>query len=231
MSENEETYTSNCLYFSFEGQDIKSIFLDFSFANIVVIEGESFSVESRGITNSNLICKVKEDGTLIIKNDNLLEQFDFTKHDRRKFIPRILVTIPKDFYFESWRVNLNAGSFLANEINSSCKSGAIRVNAGQIRINSLKGGKIDFACAAGSINFSGNLEGRSNVDCGMGSINLNIKDSINNYSCDARVGLGSVKLNEELLSTLGHSYADKICDNHISVNCGMGSVNLNIHTF
>lgn len=219
------------LYYTFGSQLIKNAFFDFSFAKAAVIEGDVFSVETRGTVNNNFLCMVKNDDTLVVKNEHPFEQFNFTSHDRTRTFPRILITVPKNFEFESLRIRLNAGTFTINSVPLHCKVGSVKVNAGEIKIDSIAGGNIDFACGAGSILFDGTTTGRCNVDCGMGSIILNIKGDSADYSCDSKVGLGSVRLNDELLTTLGRTYADKISANHISINCGLGNVNVNIHKF
>ncbi|MCR4953404.1 MAG: hypothetical protein K6A43_04955 [Treponema sp.] len=232
-TDSQGTYTSDFdgLYFSFESEQIKNVLFDFSFAKVVVIEGDFFSVETRGTVNSNFLCFVKDDDTLIVKNEHPFEQFNFMSHDRTRTFPRILITVPPKFEFESLRIKMNAGTFTLDSVPLSCKVGSVKVNAGELKIDSVVGGNIDFSCGAGSILFDGTITGRCNVDCGMGSIVLNIKGNSADYSCDSKTGLGSVKLNDELLSTLGRSYADKICQNHISVNCGLGNVELNVHKF
>ena len=70
------------------------------------------------------------------------------------------------------------------------------------------------------------LTGRSNIDCGMGAIKLELKGNQDDYSCDAKVGLGDFRFNKDKRSGVCKVYTDSPKANHFSVNCGMGSVNI-----
>ena len=78
----------------------------------------------------------------------------------------------------------------------------------------------------GNLEFKGSLTGLVNLDCGMGNVNLELKGNPKSYSYDAKVGLGDFKFNDEKRSGVCQVYASNRKQNHFSVNCGMGSVNI-----
>ena len=231
MAENENTSGIDGLFFDFKDSLVKNVIFDFAFAHVVVIDGEFFSVETRGTLNENFECLVTSDNTMIVRNKNPIDQFRFFRHERNQIVPKILITIPSGSSFESFKLKIKAGSFSIKSSELKCKEGFVKANAAEVKIDSLKGGRIDFSCGAGSINFDGTLKGKCDIDCGMGSIILNIRGNKADYSCDCKTALGAVKVNDEMLGAFGRSYAESILENHISVNCGMGNVNINIHKF
>ena len=84
-------------------------------------------------------------------------------------------------------------------------------------------------CGMGNLNLEGTMKGKSNIDCGMGAIKLELKGNSSDYSYDAKVGLGDFKFNDEKRSGVCQVYAGTRKENHFSVNCGMGSVNIKMN--
>ena len=83
-------------------------------------------------------------------------------------------------------------------------------------------------CGMGNLEFKGSVTGVVNLDCGMGSVNLELKGNPKNYSYDAKVGLGDFRFNGEKKSGVCQIYNNQKMENHFSVNCGMGSVAIKI---
>ena len=90
-------------------------------------------------------------------------------------------------------------------------------------LNNLYGGSANISCGMGNFQFSGTLSGKTNIDCGMGAVKLNLSGNSSEYSYDAKVGLGDFRFNEEKRSGVGQ-VKNSVKDNNFSVNCGMGSV-------
>ena len=132
----------------------------------------------------------------------------------------------------------------------------MNVDAGNLVLDGIFGGKINMRCGMGNLEFKGSVTGSVNLDCGMGSVNLKLKGDPKSYSYDAKgvsnidcgmgaiklelkgneeeyshdakVGLGDFKFNNNKQSGVCKVYASSRKQNHFSVNCGMGSVNIKI---
>ena len=218
---------SDALYYEFKKTDIKNIEFGFGAAEVVVISGSKFSVESRGITKQNLLCRVDGEKTLVVKNLNKLSGFNFLSHDHSsRVVPRILITIPKGTEFGKFRAAVGAGSFQAKDVEFSFESGNVDVGAGNFVLNSVEGKNLNMRCGMGNLHIKGKLTGRSNIDCAAGAIKLELKGNPDDYSCDAKVGLGDFRFNKDKRSGVCKVYTDNPKSNHFSVNCGMGSVNI-----
>ena len=83
-------------------------------------------------------------------------------------------------------------------------------------------------CGMGNFEYKGSVTGNVNIDCGMGSMNLELKGEPKNYSYDAKVGLGDFRFNGDKKSGVCQIYNNQKLENHFSVNVGMGSVNIKI---
>ncbi|MBO4532957.1 MAG: DUF4097 family beta strand repeat protein [Treponema sp.] len=218
------------LYYEFKNTDVKGIEFSFGAAEVVLIQGKKFSVETRGISKQNLLCRVDGAKTLVVKNLNKLSGLNFFNHDRpSRIVPRILISIPEDAKLNTFRAAIGAGNFVAKDISVSFEKGKIEVGAGNFVLKKLDAANLDLRCGMGNLHIEGAIKGTSNIDCGMGAIKLELSGNENDYSYDAKVGLGDFKFNNEKRSGVCQVYANTRKENHFSVNCGMGSVNIKMN--
>ena len=216
------------LYYEFKNSDVKNVEFSFGAAEVVVIPGKKFSVETRGIAKSNLLCRIDGEKTLVVKNLNKLSGFNFFNHADRpgRMVPRILISIPEGAVLGRFKAAIGAGNFVTKDISVSFEKGHIDVGAGNFVLKKINGSDLNMRCGMGNLNIEGSLKGVCNVDCGMGAIKLNLSGNSDDYSYDAKVGLGDFKFNDEKRSGVCQVYASNRKQNHFSVNCGMGSVNI-----
>ena len=216
------------LYYEFKNSDVKNVEFSFGAAEVVLITGKKFSVETRGIAKDNLLCRVDGEKTLVVKNLNKLSGFNFFNHRDRpgRMVPRILISIPEGAKLERFRAAIGAGNFVTKDISVSFEKGHIDVGAGNFVLKKVDAKDLNMRCGMGNLNLEGSIKGISNIDCGMGAIKLNLSGNSDDYSYDAKVGLGDFKFNDEKRSGVCQVYASNRKQNHFSVNCGMGSVNI-----
>ena len=216
------------LYYEFKTADVKNVEFSFGAAEVVMIRGKKFSVETRGIAKNNLLCRVDAEKTLVVKNLNKLSGFNFFNHSDRpgRMVPRILISIPEGAKLERFKAAIGAGNFVAKDIQLAFEKGHIDVGAGNFVLKKIDASNLDMRCGMGNLNIEGSMKGKSNIDCGMGAVKLELSGSMSDYSYDAKVGLGDFKFNDEKRSGVCQVYASNRKQNHFSVNCGMGSVNI-----
>lgn len=233
-SEQEENtsssdgYSIDALYFEFEKSQVKNLSLDFGAAEVAVIEGNKYCIETRGLPEEALNCYLNKEGTLVVSNAHRFN-LNFWSHNRRsRIVPRVLVTVPADASLGKLRVAVGAGKLVSKKLSLKCNSGNIDVGAGNLVLDGIFGGRIDMRCGMGNLEFKGSVTGNVNLDCGMGSVNIELKGDPKSYSYDAKVGLGDFRFNGEKKSGVCQIYNNQKLENHFSVNCGMGSVNIDI---
>jgi len=223
-----DSNSSGVLYYSFESSDVKNMSLDFGAADVVMISGSRYQVETRYVEEGGLACFLTSDGTLYVNNSRRLN-LNFLSHDRRfKSVPRILITVPENADLYNLNIHVGAGNFRSQNVTLRCQNGNLEVSAGNLVLKDLLGGKIDLRCGMGNLEMDGSLNGKSNIDCGMGNIKLNLRGSSEDYSFDARVGLGEFRFNDIKKSGICQEYGKQKKTNHFSVNCGMGSVSISV---
>ena len=218
----------DALYFEFAKKDVKNLSMDFGAAEVVLIEGDKYSIETRGLPEEAINCYLNKEGTLVISNTRRFN-LNFWSHNRRsRIVPRVLVTLPKNAAVEKFRIAIGAGKLTTRTLSFKCNSGNIDVGAGNMILDGIFGGRLDMRCGMGNFEFNGSVTGLVNLDCGMGSVRLNLKGNPANYSYDAKVSLGDFCFNDEKKSGVCKIYNNQKKENHFSVNCGMGSVSIKI---
>ena len=228
QSANPDGCSIDALYFEFTKNEVKNLSMDFGAAEVAVIEGDKYCIETRGLPEECLNCYLNKEGTLVVSNTRRFN-LNFWSHNRRsRIVPRILVTVPKDASVGKMRIGVGAGKLVSRKVSVKCESGTIDVGAGNLVLDGVFGGKLDMRCGMGNLEFTGSITGSVNLDCGMGNMKLDLKGDPKTYSYDAKVGLGDFRFNGEKKSGVCQIYNNQKLANHFSVNCGMGSVNIDI---
>lgn len=219
---------SDALFFEFDKKDVKSLRLDFGMANVVLISGEKLSVETRGITSDFFNCNLNSSGILTINNQKKIN-FDFWVHGvKYRAIPRILITLPEDLSFEELKIRIGAGKLVSKKLNLSSNFSFFEVDTGNLILNYIKSKNTKICCGLGNANITGMFVGKTELNCGMGNLKLNISGNFNDYSYDGKLGLGGFHINDVKKSGVGQFNCDEKKYNHISVNVGMGEVSVSI---
>lgn len=224
-SESKLNNDNSSMYFEFEKGSISNLSLDLGAVEAVCIPGEKFSVETRGIMAGNMYCNVENNDNLVIRNINKMQNFDFFSHARKKsFAPRILITVPAGVKLDNLFVHFGAGKFESRELGLTCGKAKIDTGAGNFILKGITTSGLDARCGMGNMEISGEIKGRSNLDCSMGQTILRIKGDPADYTYDSKVGLGSVEFNKDKQEGINKSWNQQAKENHVSINCGMGAV-------
>jgi len=219
---------SSGLFYSFNKDSVTDLKLKFVAAEVVLIQsGSKFCIETRGVEKSDFYCSL-ENGKLEVSNHNRFN-LDFFNHDRkRRFVPRILVSVPEHCDLNKLALSCSAGSLITKKSSITTKKLKINAAASHVVINDICSNKSSIKCGMAEVVINGKLFGESNVDCGAGHIKLCLNQEKSECSFDARVGLGELKFNEDKKSGVCKVVDNEKKENHFSVNCGLGSVEIYI---
>lgn len=215
---------------TFNNDEVRSLDIALGIAEIVMITGETFSVDYRGLAPGDIRYGLSPFGTFSIENTRKIPDLSFWNHNDTSGNdvnhPRILIRVPAQAKLDLLKLHIGAGSFTTKTVSLECVRSYIDVGAGNIMLSKITGGAANFRCGMGNLTFVGELHGLIKADCGMGNITLNLDGNPADYSISAKVGLGSVKFNEIHKNGLGTLDCTEQKQNHFSVNCGMGNVTI-----
>lgn len=231
-TENEKedsfVYEDEKLCYEFKKNLVKHLAISLGACDCFIKNGKDFKIEARGIAKKDLRCEINKAGTLIVENKKIIPGKKLFSHERTdRWCPRILITIADDSEFENLKINLGAGQIRSDKLNVISLKTIIDTGAGNLELSGLTSGATSIRCSVGQVVVSGKLFGYTKVDCGMGACKLNISGSEENYSYDAKVGLGSIKFGRDKYSGFSKSYFGDPKENHVSIVCGLGDVKVN----
>ena len=229
-------------------QDVKSIDLQVSYGQVIIQEGDTFSIDAAHIEENSLESYVT-DGTWYIKEDPYTNgnvfginiSFGNIGRWNRQYNPKIVVTVPEGFQAETYNIDVGAGDVQIDSINA--KEGDISVDAGKLTVDHVKidneskysvgAGKMELGdvelknvsldCGVGEITVSGVMLGDNDISCDVGHIELSLKGDSKDYSYDVSSDIGDVSID-------GKRYHNEIqtvdneTGNSLNLDCGIGKI-------
>ena len=124
---------------------------------------------------------------------------------------------------QSLYLELGAGDVYIKNVTVT-QEAKIDGGVGRTELNSCKINNLKANLGMGEFVFSGKLTGKSEVDSGVGAININLLDSSENYTIDVDKGIGAVTLDGQKLEM------DRVHgtgENRLSVDGGVGEIKIN----
>ena len=186
--------TEDLKVISSEVEEISTLKLELAFANLEIKTGDSFRVE----TNNSKITFSNDNGSVKVKE----EKYNWSANNDNA--SELIIYIPENItVLDEAKIDGGVGR---TELKS-CEINNLKANLGM-----------------GEFVFSGKLTGKSEVDSGVGAINIDLLDSSKNYTIDLDKGIGAVTLNGEKLE-MDRVYGTG--ENYLDIDSGIGEVKIN----
>ena len=97
------------------------------------------------------------------------------------------------------------------------------VEPGKTELKSCEINNLKANLGIGEFTFSGILTGKSEIDSGVGAININLLNNANNYTIDVDKGIGSITLDGKKLE-MDRVYGTG--QNYLDIDGGIGEINI-----
>ena len=229
---NKDIVTENLKVISKEVKEVTTLKIDLAYTNLDIKTGDDFKVETN---NSNITfeenngsVKIKEENRNWLKNDNISSN--------------LIICIPEDMIaIDETKIQTGAGKINIEKLNT--QSLYLELGAGNVYIENViatgetkidgEVGKTELKyceinnlkanLGMGEFIFSGKLTGKSEIDSGVGAINIDLIDNKNNYKIDVSKGLGNVTLDGQKLET-DRVYG--IGENYLDIDGGIGEIKI-----
>ena len=209
-------------------EGIKKIRIKLLRTDLVIKAGDTVNAE----TDNGDITVKKVFGTLVVEENtkSIIDSLEKTE---------LVLTIPENCVFEEIKITTGAGAFNAELLNAekidlnfgagnvgidkiiSTERTEITGGAGKIEIRDGKTHNLDFDMGLGKLHYRAEITGRSELDCGVGAVEMVLLGGEKIYDIDLDKGLGVASIN-------GVSYADGIDygdgENKLDINGGVGDL-------
>lgn len=230
---NRYSLLENMVTISDDAEEFVSINLDIKSSNLQIKTGDKFEVK----TNNSNIKYSNENGSIKIKEDKVANWF-FGKID----IGELIIYIPENMkQIDEVKINIGAGTVFIEQLNTKnlyldlgagnveidklTVSEELKINggAGNININSGEIENVDLDLGVGNTKIKSDITGNSNINTGVGELNLYLSLDADNYKINVNKGLGKITFNDDKIlddTIIGNG------ENYIKISGGVGNINI-----
>ncbi len=205
--------------------------IDIKGTNLVLKEGDTFKVET-----NNKYVKTKQNKNKLHITEKSHNWFQSNKKND------LVVYIPKDLIFDGVSIDSGAGTVEIDALSTEnlyldLGAGKVNINhltvlrstdieggAGEIQINNGSLNNLDLDGGVGKLTLTAMISGKSEIDAGVGEVNLNLIGSLEEYRITLDKGIGSATLNQKKM------YDEEVYgngNNSIDIDGGVGSLKIN----
>ena len=229
---NKDIVMENLKVISKEVKEVTTLKIDLAYTNLDIKTGDDFKVE----TNNSKITFEENNGSVKIKEENR----NWLNNNNTS--SNLIIYIPEDMIaIDETKIQTGAGKINIEKLNT--QSLYLELGAGDVYIENviatgetkIDGGvgktelkyceinNLKANLGMGEFTFSGKLIGKSEIDSGVGAINIDLIDNKNNYKIDVSKGLGNVTLDGQKLET-DRVYG--IGENYLDIDGGIGEIKI-----
>lgn len=214
----------------FDEASIKNIVIDITGMNLIIRNGDELKAET---DSDDVYYEVNGSSLRIIeKRKNWFDKDNSGK---------IILYIPVVSAFQNININAGAGKIEAQEIycehfnldvgagkadigklNVSGKS-VIEAGAGKIDVSVGNINNLDLQVGTGKADVKAEITGKADVEVGIGSIDLHLIGTDDDYMISAEKGLGSISVEGEQLDDNNHFGSGAV---KVDIENGIGSINV-----
>lgn len=214
----------------FDNTKIKELEIDIEYANLTIKNGEQFYLETN---NDNINFQASDDSIQI-------------KEKSRKWFSSnenidVTLYIPENFEYEKVKISAGAGKLNIEEVITQKidfeigageaqieklmvkKEAKIEGGAGKITIEAGKINDLDLDMGVGKVEITTLLTGKSELNAGIGSLDVTLIGNKDEYKTKVNKGLGSIKIDGEECAN-GEVYGKG--ENEIQVDGGIGNIRI-----
>ncbi len=216
---------------NFESSDINSLEIEVVFTNLIIKKGDFLQAETNNeninFNQNNKIVQIKEkEHTWFVGNN---------KGD-------LVVYIPENISFDTVKIKAGAGKIQIENIDTrklSLELGAgetsiqklnvlekCKIESGAGKVSILNGyiNELDLDLGVGKFSMTSAIKGNSKINAGIGSLELNVLGSKNDYVIKANKGIGNILIDGLNVSD-NYTYGNG--EDTLNIEGGIGSINVN----
>ncbi|MFR2534179.1 MAG: DUF4097 family beta strand repeat-containing protein [Clostridia bacterium] len=205
--QEESSISQEEVTFSETYEMVDNLKLDCKLSQVIFVPGDTLQVETKNIKQK--FSSRISGNTLVIE-----ESQSFAFWDKRENA-QIKITIPRDSKFkevkisagagkveieglttETLKLGIGAGNTKINDITVE-KQADIDGGVGKVAISNASFKNLNLDVGVGDFKLSGKLIGDTDIDCGVGRLELVIQDRQENYTIKAKKGIGEFKIQNQ----------------------------------
>ncbi len=220
INENSNIVMEDLKVISSEEKEVSTLKIDLTSTNLEIKTGEIFKVE----TNNSKITFINDNGSVKIKEKNR----NWLNNNNKE--SKLIIYIPENMILlDETKIETGAGKIKIEKLNTqglylNLGAGDVYIEnvivtsetkidsgVGKIELKYCEMNNLKANLGMGEFVFSGKLTGKSEMNSGVGAINVDLMDNKKNYTVDVSKGIGNVtldgqKLEMDILYGTGENY-------------------------
>ena len=229
---NKNIITDDLKVISSEVNEVSTLKIDLACTNLDIKTGNSFKVE----TNNSKITFEEKDGSVKIKEENR----NWLNNNNSE--SNLIIYIPEDMIdIDETKIETGAGKINIENLNTQSlylelgagdvylenviETGDTKIDGGvgKTELKSCEINNLKANLGMGEFVFNGKLIGKSEIDSGVGAINIKLMEKKENYTIEVDKGLGNVTLDGQKLE-IDRVYGTG--KNYLDIDGGIGSIKI-----
>ena len=229
---NKNIITDDLKVISSEVNEVSTLKIDLACTNLDIKKGNSFKVE----TNNSKITFEEKDGSVKIKEENR----NWLNNNNSE--SNLIIYIPEDMIdIDETKIETGAGKINIKNLNTQSlylalgagdvhmenviATGDTKIDGGvgKTELKSCEINNLKANLGMGEFVFNGKLIGKSEIDSGVGAINIKLMEKKENYTIEVDKGLGNVTLDGQKLE-IDRVYGTG--KNYLDIDGGIGSIKI-----
>lgn len=229
---NKNIITDDLKVISSEVNEVSTLKIDLACTNLDIKTGNSFKVE----TNNSKITFEEKDGSVKIKEENR----NWLSNNNSE--SNLIIYIPEDMIdIDETKIETGAGKINIENLNTQSlylelgagdvylenviATGDTKIDGGvgKTELKSCEINNLKANLGMGEFVFNGKLIGKSEIDSGVGAINIKLMEKKENYTIEVDKGLGNVTLDGQKLE-IDRVYGTG--KNYLDIDGGIGSIKI-----
>ena len=229
---NKNIITDDLKVISSEVNEVSTLKIDLACTNLDIKTGNSFKVE----TNNSKITFEEKNGSVKIKEENR----NWLNNNNSE--SNLIIYIPEDMIdIDETKIETGAGKINIENLNTQSlylelgagdvylenviATGDTKIDGGvgKTELKSCEINNLKANLGMGEFVFNGKLIGKSEIDSGVGAINIKLMEKKENYTIEVDKGLGNVTLDGQKLE-IDRVYGTG--KNYLDIDGGIGSIKI-----
>ena len=175
--------------------------VELAYSKLIIKNGDKVQVESN---NPNISCKQNNNQLTIKEKDN--------NWFSRKNEGEVVIYLPEEVELDVVKIETGAGQIWVQELNTKqlileigagtveieklnvTQKAKIEGGAGRVSILSSEINNLDLDMGVGKFELRTKLTGKNDIDAGIGRLDIDLIDEIENYKVKVEKGIGSIKI-------------------------------------
>ncbi|MEG1504995.1 MAG: DUF4097 family beta strand repeat-containing protein [Lachnospiraceae bacterium] len=140
----------------------------------------------------------------------------------------ITIYVPRTMELQEASIQVGKGELFIDGIKANDLE--LTVGAGRAEVSQFQSNQFSITVGAGEADVTGSVASEVDGECGVGTLNLTLSGTKQEYNYEIECGLGEIRIEEEEYSGISDKKVNNQGMKNIDLTCGLGTVSVDFDT-